>query len=480
MARKLQPVVPWQGFAPDADPTTPGVLTACTMVMANDRGIEAFPRPAVATTQTGAPPFEVNRAKLGFVLRQFPVLTISSSDRLYMASLTGGVVGNWTDSTRTAPYTGGNPWDFETFGDFILAVTGSTNVLGSTPMQQCNAIGLRFTDVAGAPAASIICCAQGFVLVFCFYDAATLYGAIDGWWCSTRYDHTNWTLAPGGSTRGRLVDSLGAVRAAIEFGGSVYAFKEGAIYRGDYSPGSTEVWVWNKLPFNTGTSWRYGVCKDDSRIYFVGQDDVYAFDGVNLVPLMRGKIRRWFETYRPKAQAAPQSSIQLTIDRSRSTLIVQYGGAILTYHIPTGRWGVGDSIYSAVCETPPNHMSTNSFYGFRFSDRKAYDMAGMFSYLVGAPNPSFTTGDLGDDRESIETCEFRPRFTYAPQAGVFARVWPRETLDAGSVPTANFSRSDDGKIEVDVNARWCRIETNVSGHFESIGYVADHTSQGAT
>lgn len=485
MARKLRDLIPWQGFAPDADPMTPGVIRDnCQMVVANNRGIETYPRPMTTSAQVGMPTSRVLTAASGIV-GGVPFMVASSAPlaglRLHAAGMTSAGPAAWSNVTRSTAYTiePDATWQFETFGNVVLAAYGPpSQVPTSTPLQAM-AWGGLFANVATAPRASIVVAASGFVLLFNVNNAVD-FPNTDGWWCSARWDHTNWTLTAGASTRGRLVDSAGPITAAIEFNGSVYAFKPNAIYRGDYVPGSTEVWQWTKLPFKVGCNWKFGVCKDDTKIYFLGADDLYSFDGANLRPLMVGRVKRWFwENFGTPNLLQPQQMVQVVHDRSRNEIVLRsQTGRTTIYHIPTDRFGQGDIVYECLVEQNyPLAYAPPPLWGFKDTDHRAYAITGPFDGSAG--NAVFTLHAIGDDRETIETCEIRLRL--AKQAGILSGVPSvQETLSGAATDLPEVPLTADGKLEIDANARLLNVAIWSSGHFESLGLLIDSTAQGAT
>lgn len=479
MARKLQPVVKWQGLAPDADPTTPGVLTLCTRVIPNERGIIAAPWSAsYLTGQVAGLPAAAVAARYVSPSGASPILMAATEQRLFYRN------GAWTEVTRAGGYPAASTltcWTLETFGNVVLAANGiaAGNGVSTTRLQASAGGTAQFADVAGSPRASIVVACSRFVMLLNVNDAAGGFGAGDAWWCSARDDHTNWTLAAGGSTRGRLVDSAGCIGAAIEFNNSVYAFKLNSIYRGDFVPGSTEVWTWTKLPHDVGCQWPHAVTKDSSRIYFHDQGEVYAFDGVNIVPLMAGKIKRWLISEFP-GWFDIDVRVQLAYDKFRNGLWVLTRFGCLFFHIPSGQWGMIDrgQLYEAITAQIIGETTRySSITAIRSPDHRAVSLGGGAD--PGAPNATFTTGDIGDPREMIETIELRPVLV-SSVGTVSANISARDLLEAPSDPTMGpFFMTPDGKIELSVNARWLRATIQSTGAFESIGYATDLSAQGA-
>lgn len=472
--------VEWLGFAPDADPTAPGVITSCSMLVPNDRGMIAYPRPTFTSSQTGAPSATVET--LGFIEGMNSYFFAGSGTRIYQ--INDQLSGNgWKDVTPTTTYTAINEgvWTFDSFGQYALAAYGDTKFLNTATVPLLASFGgdNTFVPVSGAPMASVLAVASGFVMLMNYNDASAQYP--DGWWCSARYDHTSWTLTPGASTKGRLVDSQGPITAAIEFDNAIYAFKRNSFYRGSYVDGSLTVWEWDKLPFKVGCRTQKMVCRDDSRIYFVTEDDIYSFDGANLAPLMSGKVKRWFQGAFALALQYYLNRVQLKYDAATSSVVLMFQHSVgnmimLVYHVPTARFGFGDSIYDAVVVGKPITLGP-AMYGIRSADHKAYRITGDFNYVTGQPYPTLVTGDWGDDREAVEETEVRLRLLTAPAISR-GSIQTRETLDASLGAATTVNRSADGKYELRRNARWARYSFEFDGHVETTGFLVDATKRG--
>lgn len=172
-----------KGFAPDADPTTPGVLVDCDAIVPTTQGLAAASSLA-ATAQT---------ALAGTPTATYATTLLDGTRRLFACTNTNiyeAAAGAWTTRSRTGAYTGAQRQRFCVFGNVVLA-TNRTQAIGSA------AAGAGFVDISGAPKASILVTASGFVMALDTSDAT--YGdRPDGWWCSGLEDQTTW--APAAAT----------------------------------------------------------------------------------------------------------------------------------------------------------------------------------------------------------------------------------------------------------------------------------------
>ena len=105
------------GFAPDADKTTPGILTDCENLIPNIVGMTGAPS---AVTPSGVPALAAacQGASVVTKLDGTRRLIAGTATKLYELSS-----GTWTDLTRVGDYTGGveSNWAITQFGDATLA-----------------------------------------------------------------------------------------------------------------------------------------------------------------------------------------------------------------------------------------------------------------------------------------------------------------------------------------------------------------------
>ena len=120
MAQKLQPE-PQKlvGFAPDLDPSTPGIFQACVNVIPTLIGFKAAPTPVSAGLPTLSSPC------LGSAL----ISRLDGTAREFAGTTTNmweNVQGKWVDQSKTGGYTLGTSsvWRFAAFGNESLAVNG--------------------------------------------------------------------------------------------------------------------------------------------------------------------------------------------------------------------------------------------------------------------------------------------------------------------------------------------------------------------
>lgn len=465
-------MTPLLGFAPDADPTLPGVITACSNLIPFEAGMKGAPVATSAGVATLAAACRGITATSD--LSGNRRLIAGTSTKLYELSST-----TWTDRSRATSYTLGadDRWSFIQYANSTLAATPSAVLQRSTSG--------AFADIATAPQAKLIESAQGFAVAFNTQDAT--YGSSpDRWWCSALYDETNWTPAISTQcTTGRLVGGSGPLTAARRFGDNLVAYKSGTMFVGSYV-GAPEVWRWAQVSTDVGCVGQDAVVDTVIGHIFVGKDNVYLYDGTTPRPLANGTVRRWLFA---DMSSTYQYKVQCLWDRTNHLVWIFYPSSDGTldrtavYHVLTQRWGLANQAIQAVV----NYTSPTITFDGGSSSITTYDagptvpfdspfwIAGgvspavvsssVLSTLSGAcASASFTTGDFGDD-EGYRTCtNLRVRYTAKPTTSIAVGF----TKDAeGDTLAINASQAQaDGRHNLRQTARWHRFAVTTTGDFE--------------
>ena len=147
-------ILEMMGYAPDADPVLKGVLTNCVGVVPTLKGIAGAPSPAttplasLAGTCVGA----ATLSKLDSSNRLFA----GTSTKLYEAG-----ASTWSDVSRSATYNTGSTsrWRFAQQANVSLAANGADTIQASVSTG-------AFSDVGGAPIASILETVGNYVFAF--------------------------------------------------------------------------------------------------------------------------------------------------------------------------------------------------------------------------------------------------------------------------------------------------------------------------
>lgn len=464
---------PLLGFTPDLDPAVEGCILECSSMVPTDVGMKAAPSlvgvglPALDSACRGA---VVVRTLSG--TRRF---IAGSTTKLYEADGTA-----WTDVSGSTYALGSDDrWSFVQFGDTTIAATPTKRIQRSTST--------TFSEVTSAPRAKMVEAAKGFVLAFSTNE--TTYGSQgDRWWCSALYDDTDWT--PSVSTQcttGRLVGAGGSITAARRFGDDVIAYKSRALFHGRYV-GPAEVWNWQQIQGDIGCVGQDAVVDTGMGHVFVGEDDIYFYDGVRPQPIASGMLRQWFvdnrnPIYTYKTQVLWDRVNRLVWIYFVSNLSVDIDDCIV-FHLPTKKWGrVANSIEAPVSfitpaitydggsdlvtdfDTGPTVPFDSPFWVAGSPVPAVFGLDHTIRTLSGNPgSSSFTTGDFGDDEGSYTCNNLVLRYRLAPTSATATGFIKSDT--GGVVQTSSSALRADNKFDVRQDARWHRFRIDATGQYE--------------
>ncbi len=462
-------MIPLLGFAPDADPTVPGVITACTNLVPVEAGMQGAPT-AVS----------VGAAALAAACRGITSTSDLAGNRRLIAG-TGTKLyelsgTSWTDRSRGTSYTLGTDdrWSFIQYANSTLAATPTAPLQRSTTG--------AFADISGAPSAKLVEAAQGFAVAFNTSSYA------DEWYCSTYLDETNWSLSVSNQcVKGRLIGGSGPINAARRFGDDLVAYKSGALFVGRYV-GAPEVWRWAQASTDVGCVGQDAVVDTGAGHVFVGRDNIYLFDGTTPRPLATEAVRKWFV-----ADMSPSYAYktQCLWDRASRRVWIYYPSAgstgtvdrCIVFHMGTQRWGLAHATVEAVVSyTSPTVTYDGGSAGVTTYDAGPAIPFDSLFWISGSPTPSvvngshvvstlsgtcaassFTTGDIGDD-EGYRTCSnLRVRYTAKPTTST-ATGYTKDA-EGDAVATGSSQAQADGRHNLRQTARWHRFKVDTTGDF---------------
>ena len=484
-------MTPLLGYCPDADTTTPGVITDCANFIPYQNGMESGPS-AFTPGNTPALPAECLGAAVVTDLAGNRRVIAGTTTKLW--ELTGGA---WIDRAGSAyAASADNRWSITQFGNDTLASNKAN------PIQR--SVSGAFASIASAPTADIIFPVGAFVMALNINDGAD---KPDAWACCASFDATSWT--PSTATQaatGRLVASPGALTAGARLGEYAVAYKRTSMYLGRYV-GQPSIWDWT--PVSGG---EVGCVGKDALVdvngvhMFVGPDNIWRFDGTTPVsiadgPLIDGgrrlgAVRQWFND---NCNPAFRYRCQCVFDRPTNRVWVffpsngsQTCDSALVYHVVTGQWGRSDrSIQAALSYVAPGitydtwdsaGVSYDALPSVSYDSQfwlsgaqalSAFNTSNQLQLLNGASGiSSFTTGDAGDDYAVMQINTIRLR--YAPGfSPATASVQMFSKMNAGDQLTAGAAGSiSDGKFDVIKAARWHRAAFAFTGNTRVTGIDA--------
>lgn len=480
------------GFAPDADPTTPGVMLDVVNMVPDESGMKGAPSPINAT---GVP------ALSGPCLGVAVVTKLDESRRIFAGTagelfeLSGGA---WVDRSAFA-YGGGvdTRWSFVQFGDSTLAANLTD------PIQRSAGSG-AFASISGAPKAKIIFSVGGFVMALNTDDPG--FGPNpDRWWCSAVFDDTDW--APSIATQattGRLTSTQGRLTAGGKLGDYAVAYKERAIYIGQYV-GAPAVWDWQEVPGGeAGCVGQDAWCDIGGTHFVVGSDNFWLFDGSRPSKIGNGLVRDWFYA---NSNPARRDTIRCAYDKQSSLVWVLYPSKVsvtpdkaLVYHVGTQQWGhVGipsEAVVNYVSQGVtiddlPTISATIDGLADHSYDSQFWLVGGRSLAIVGAGHQlqslsgdpvssGYTSGDYGDDDQYSLLTKVRVRF--APgEKPASASMASQAKPDAGEGLTPGPSAvMDDARFDVLSSGRWHRVTFTFSGRVTAKAHALTLIPEGAS
>lgn len=470
---------PLLGFAPDVSPDTPGVLVDVTQLIPSEKGMISAPS-AVSVSGLDALPAQCRGAAVLTNTAGTRRTIAGTQTKLYELS-----ASTWSDVSG-GTYTGSseNRWSFAQFGNAAIASNDTERIQASTSG--------TFSGITAAPVARFIVAAKDFVVAFNTNDgpASATYGdSPDRWWCSGFQDHTDWT--PNVATQcntGRIIGSGGELTAAAVFGANIVAYKSRQMFLGQYV-GSPVVWQWDAIPGEQGCVGPEAVVDIGGSHIFVGEDNIWQYDGTRPYPISQGSIRQWF--YNDLSATYKYRTI-VTFDRNNGRVWIFYPSSVssglpdsaIVYSLATKRWGRANRTIEAALNyvTPGVTWDTLSSVASTWDtlpdipwDSQTWQASGralgVFNsthnlvLLTGSgENSGMTTGDFGDDTNVTTITGVTLRFLTEPTS---ATVSGQIKSGEGATATVGGSGTmSDSTFDMFQTARWHRFAFQFVGNTE--------------
>lgn len=476
-------------FAPDAIDIAPERLSAVSAVPTM-RGY-ASPPSGVPINQDVLPAASQGAGYL-IGLDGTARTIVGTSTKLYEVSGT-----SWSDLSRVGDYTAGsNRWCFAQFGNTELAINKATQLQSASTGD--------FANVANSPKASTMDVVEGFVCLGDVDDTGSGLSTAFGdqphrWWISQSYNPTG-TWAPSVSTRatsGLLVATPGAITRMCRLQNVVIAYKSNSIYVGRFVGPPVEL-DFECVATDVGSPARDGVVSVGSAHYFVGESDIFRFDGARPEPI-GALVKNWFFG---RLNRLYQTSIQALHDRAQKRIYWFYPttgstlDSVLCYHYDTQRWGAFDLTITDVLDGVTSTITYGSL-GDLYSTYADLPVIAYGSPFWSAVTPALsfiddgeqlnslsgtdaamtlTTGWYGSE-EQVSLCNrVRPRYRTKPTSWTVAHDTCMDlggTVTMGSAVTNNGDRGD-----VLASARYHRFTLSCTGSTEIEAIVPTLTPEG--
>ena len=479
--------IPFTGYAPDFDPSTPGIITDLVDYFPTAKGYGA------AASNTSGGFNALPTACLGAALMQ----RLDGSVRLFAGTAAAlyeaSAAPTYTDRSKVGGYGAGSDhrWSFAQFGDTSLAAIKSDTLQSSSTG--------AFADIAGAPKARFVETLPGFALL-ADTNEGTYGDQSDRWWCSEYNNVNGWTPAVATQcTTGRLIGSPGPIRGWKRLGDEIIAYKDRSIIVGRYV-GSPAVFEFNQLPGDIGCSTNDAIVSIGSAHFFVGYEDFYLFDGSRPIAI-GAPVKKTFFTDLNKQYRYKIVGVH---DRINSLVMFFYpsnsattgiNDSCICYNYKTDKWGkinrgaeaglenlTGQITYANIGNYFSSYANITVTYDSPFWTQNypvptIFDTSHTMQTLTGLPGTcSITTGVMGDDQTFTLLDRIRPRFSTAPTSATLTNYY-RDTAGS-SFTTDQTVTMDNGKCDLLRSSRWHKVKLNTVGTAETSGLAVNLSSEG--
>lgn len=484
------------GYAPDADPTNPGVLTDCTAMVPALKGF--LGAPAAATTGVVTLAAKALGAAVIRKLDNTTRLFAGTQTKIYEAGAT-----SWTDQTRASgAYTGGSQsiWRFCQFGNVTIAAQKQDLIQSSTSG--------AFADISAAPKAKIVETVNQFVFAF-DTNEATYGDSPDRWWCSGLGDQTIWTPAVATqAATGRLTATPGPITAGRRLGDNIVVYKDRGVFVGVYV-GPPTIWAFQEISSEVGAPTQEAVVPitkmgGGMAHIFMGYENFYFYDGS--IPIPVPGWEQVVDTFFADLNRNFSNLTSTVHDRAKGRIyfyyvsIAQTTGVLdkcLVYNYRSGKWGRDNRTIEAGLEyiaagttynglgalystynDMPNVPYDSPFWVANAPSPAIIDNTHLLQTLTGQTSScDFTTGDLGEeDRMSILT---RARLEYitAPTTATMTNYY-RQNGRGDSLTTDATATEASRRFDVLREAKWHRLKFSFTGNVEVDKLIPDIQATG--
>jgi hypothetical protein len=473
-------MIPLIGFAPDMDPTTPGVITSCNQIVPTIRGFAGAP----TAVDAGYDALAASCHGAGTLTRLDSTRRLLAGTQTKLYELAGTV---WADVSKATSYVGSseNIWRFAQFGNASLAVNQTERVQSSTSG--------AFADIAQAPIANFIETAGGFVVAFGITDATVGGSRPDAWWCSNIYDYVTWTPAiTNQAAYGFLLDTPGDIRGAKRIGTEIAVYKERSIYLGRYV-GPPVIWQWQLISSDVGATSQECIVDTGTAHLFISRDDFYIFDGSR--PRSIGAPVR--EYYLKNSDPAYRYKTKGYYDKTRNRVWWFYANSgssgvltdALVYHVVTNHWGYAQVTVQTVLNaiTPettwdnwPPGVATDyeniadvafdsPFFDSNSDQLAVFGADSKLKTITGACGASsITVGDFGNDTGYTTLSSVKPRYLARPSTASMTDY--TKVFEGDAATTRGTSTINGNQFDVLSSGRYHSVTFNTTGDYEMIGF----------
>ena len=375
-------------------------------------------------------------------------------------------------------------WDFEQFGDVLLAANGIDKIQAWTVNTST-----VFADLsATAPLAKYVAVVRDFVV------AANLDLGVNPnkvqW--SNIADETNWTSGATSQSDYQLIPDGGNITGITggEFG---IIFLERSIVRMSYI-GSPFFFQFDTISRNLGCKYSGSVTQYGQTSYFLSADGFYSCDGQSIVPIGNEKVDRYFYD---NVDLNKADKITVAIDPIRKLVVWNYPTvsntrSLLIYNWQLQRWSQAETTVDYIASSASSGYTLDGLDAFGTLDTLPTSLDSplwtggsfLFAGVSGTKIITFTganstanliTSDIEQGFNSIVTLGR----TQIDNGSASVAVASRKELDDTITFSTAVATSSEGRASLRSNGRYHRFEVIPSGNWTSaIGIDVDITPQG--
>jgi hypothetical protein len=456
-------------FAPDADSFSPGVLPLVQNFIPTDRGY--YSAPTHENIGLNALAAACRGVYVGRDLSGVSRIYAGTSTAIYKATSP-----TWTDVKAAVYALGTNDrWSFAQFGNDTLAATITQALQKATTG--------NFAAIAGAPKAQIVLGTKDFVVLL-HTDEGTFGNQTDRWWCSGYQDDTVWTPAVSTQcTTGRLIEGEGPITAGAVLGDDVIVFKRKAIFHGRYA-GPPSVWNFTRVPGDFGCVGQEAVAKIGDKLCFIGDNDIFIYDGSRPYSIAEGSIKKDFSYLLDKEDRYKSICLYDWV-KSNIWVFFPFESASTTsptnafvFNVTSKKWGYVATGAVEAALLWPDELDFIFDGNYKEDTPSFFNSSHVAGALIGTPSTGLmTTGYFGEEgRYSLLSgvairCQGSAPATATLTASAYDVI--------GEIPVGSSSSSiDDGKFDMRQSGRWHQLSLETTGRFEITSIGVDLKPEG--
>jgi hypothetical protein len=474
-----------RGFAPDLDPTTPGIFVDADQMFPSAAGYR--PLRQLRLESTGGPPqtapcygafFEQDAINAG------RAIFIATAQKIYsyeiLSNSFGDVSGGQVFTGPADPAGYRSPrWRWTMFGGDLIVLNPADppQVLKAPLYNAAAALG------GNPPRGSIVETVGEFVFI--------LDSAGNDWNCCGIGDDTAWTPDIGTqAANGTLDDSPGPIVGAHALGANLLVYKQRAVYLATYL-GPPVIWSFALLADDAGAICDEAVVSYGGLQVFMGFENFYTCDG-SPPRVLENPLRQWF--YETSLDSAHATNVWGVWDKLHNLIVWFYpsvaanpAGALdryICWHPETNRWMTGRIANNVEAVVTPFAPVTPQG-AISYLPTAVFGMAlilgdhNLYSFSGDPARAYVTTGDIGEPMSYSLVRRIRPRFkTYPANDAALATPLHRQNLGDVQMAGQAAQLTHYGCFAMRQSARYHAVRIQTSADCELVGMDVDWEVQG--